>query len=236
MYCFLILFCCKHNLSITYSICKKSFVWQNCFVNIFTFACLMEGKPSPIIRHGAEYNEWNFLAYQGSSDNDVRSNVYDRTEFMIVSNCCYLNCCFAKCVHFVILSSLLSCQSSRYIARDESCVHLDLFACFVCVLVYCWACILVYLGTCVLVYLLICVFDYLRSHILFTCIVVFLYTCVFVDLCTCVLVNLRTCVFVDLCTCVLVNLRTCVFGHFCTFVLLYLCIGLLAYLSCCLFE
>ena len=37
---------------------------------------------------------------QGSSENDGRSNVYDRLEFMVISNCCYNNCCCTNCSHF----------------------------------------------------------------------------------------------------------------------------------------
>ena len=36
---------------------------------------------------------------QGSSENDGRSDVYDRLEFMVISNCCYNNCCRTNCVH-----------------------------------------------------------------------------------------------------------------------------------------
>ena len=37
---------------------------------------------------------------QGSSENDGRSDVYDRSEFKVVSNCCYSNCGHANCGNF----------------------------------------------------------------------------------------------------------------------------------------
>ena len=35
----------------------------------------------------------NTLQKQGSSENDGISDVYDRSEFKVISNCCYTNCC-----------------------------------------------------------------------------------------------------------------------------------------------
>ena len=34
---------------------------------------------------------------QGSSENDGRSDVDDRSEFKVVSNCCYPNCSYTNC-------------------------------------------------------------------------------------------------------------------------------------------
>ena len=39
---------------------------------------------------------------QGSSENDGRSDVIDRSEFMVISNCCYNNCCRTNCSHFYL--------------------------------------------------------------------------------------------------------------------------------------
>ena len=40
---------------------------------------------------------------QGSSENDGRSDVYDRSEFKVISNCCYTNCCRTNCGHFTCI-------------------------------------------------------------------------------------------------------------------------------------
>ena len=40
---------------------------------------------------------------QGSSENDGRSNVYDRLEFKVTSNCCYSNCCCTNCSYFTFI-------------------------------------------------------------------------------------------------------------------------------------
>ena len=40
------------------------------------------------------------IIQQGSSEIDGRSNVYDRLEFKVISNCCYNNCCRTNCSHF----------------------------------------------------------------------------------------------------------------------------------------
>ena len=37
---------------------------------------------------------------QGSLENDGRSNVYDHSEFKVISSCCHTNCCRTKCGHF----------------------------------------------------------------------------------------------------------------------------------------
>ena len=39
---------------------------------------------------------------QGSSENDGRSDVYDRSEFKVISSCCYNNCCRTNCSHFYL--------------------------------------------------------------------------------------------------------------------------------------
>ena len=36
---------------------------------------------------------------QGSSKNDGRSDVYDRSELLVISSCCYTNCCYPICCH-----------------------------------------------------------------------------------------------------------------------------------------
>ena len=38
---------------------------------------------------------------QGSSENDGRSDVYDRLEFKVISNCCNNNCFCTNCRHFI---------------------------------------------------------------------------------------------------------------------------------------
>ena len=43
---------------------------------------------------------------QGSSENDGRSDVYDRLNIKIVANCCYPNCSHTNCGHFVNLGNL----------------------------------------------------------------------------------------------------------------------------------
>ena len=43
-----------------------------------------------------------FLLQQGSSENDGRSEIYDRSEFKVISNCCYNNCCCTNCSHFYL--------------------------------------------------------------------------------------------------------------------------------------
>ena len=55
-------------------------------------------------------------------ENDGTSDVYDRLEFMIVSNCSYPNCCRTNCCNFVNLSNFLFIKNYRYIAKDDSCV------------------------------------------------------------------------------------------------------------------
>ena len=42
------------------------------------------------------------LKKQGSSENDGRSDVYDRSEFKVISNCSYNNCCRTNCSHFYL--------------------------------------------------------------------------------------------------------------------------------------
>ena len=37
---------------------------------------------------------------QVSSENEGRSDVYDRSEFKVISNCCYTNCCHTNCGNF----------------------------------------------------------------------------------------------------------------------------------------
>ena len=37
---------------------------------------------------------------QGSSENDGRSNVYNRSELKVISNCYYTNCCRTTCGNF----------------------------------------------------------------------------------------------------------------------------------------
>ena len=37
---------------------------------------------------------------QGSSENDVTSDVCDRSELKVISNCCYTNCCRTNCNNF----------------------------------------------------------------------------------------------------------------------------------------
>ena len=46
--------------------------------------------------------DW-FLHEQGSSENDGRSDVYDCSEFKVISNCCYNNCCHTNCSHFTCI-------------------------------------------------------------------------------------------------------------------------------------
>ena len=40
---------------------------------------------------------------QGSSENDGRSDVYDHSEFKVISTCCYNNCCRTNCGHFTCI-------------------------------------------------------------------------------------------------------------------------------------
>ena len=47
------------------------------------------------------WKQWVFcIDKQGSSENDGRSDVYDRPEFKVLSNCCYPNCCQSNCSNF----------------------------------------------------------------------------------------------------------------------------------------
>ena len=46
---------------------------------------------------------WSPPSKQGSSENYGRSNVYDRSEFKVTSNCCYNNCCRTNCGHFTFI-------------------------------------------------------------------------------------------------------------------------------------
>ena len=48
---------------------------------------------------------------QGSVENDGRSNIDDRSEFKIVSDCCYLNCCHADCGNFEKLGNFQLTQT-----------------------------------------------------------------------------------------------------------------------------
>ena len=43
---------------------------------------------------------------QGSSENGGRSDVYDRSELKVISNCCYTNCCCTNCGLLVNLGKL----------------------------------------------------------------------------------------------------------------------------------
>ena len=45
----------------------------------------------------------NFTIKQGSSENDGRSDVYDHSEFKVISNWCYTNCCRNNCGHFTCI-------------------------------------------------------------------------------------------------------------------------------------
>ena len=47
----------------------------------------------------SSWYQWLWMK-QGSSDNDGRSDVYDRLEDKVISNCCYNNCCRTNCSHF----------------------------------------------------------------------------------------------------------------------------------------
>ena len=72
--------------------CQLSFVY--CLLS--TVACLLATVHWSVLqpvtyRHSTE---------QGSSENDGRSDVYDRSEFKVISNCCYNNCCRTNCSHF----------------------------------------------------------------------------------------------------------------------------------------
>ena len=40
---------------------------------------------------------------QGSSEDDGISDVYDRSEFKVNSNCCYNNCCCTNCGNFTCI-------------------------------------------------------------------------------------------------------------------------------------
>ena len=48
------------------------------------------------------------LFKQGSSENDGRSDVFDRSEFKVISNCCYNNCCRTNCSSFTCVYLNLS--------------------------------------------------------------------------------------------------------------------------------
>ena len=42
---------------------------------------------------------------KGSSENDARSDVYDCSEFKVVSNCCYPNCCCTNAMLWILVTS-----------------------------------------------------------------------------------------------------------------------------------
>ena len=73
---------------------RKSFKGlQNSWIHFFYALTLFSRKP--------EYLPHSFK--QGSSENDDRSDVYDHSEFKVISNCCYNNCCRTHCGHFTCI-------------------------------------------------------------------------------------------------------------------------------------
>ena len=49
------------------------------------------------------YSAYQFHQEQESKENDGRSNVYDCSEFQVISNCCYNNCWSTNCIHFICI-------------------------------------------------------------------------------------------------------------------------------------
>ena len=83
------------------------------------------------------------LLKKGSSENDRRSNVYDRLEFKIVFNCCYPNyCCTA-----VILCSYVISRQFRHIGTSHMTflwdIHVRKTLC-ICVPLYLCTCVILY--------------------------------------------------------------------------------------------
>ena len=62
-------------------------VWEwRCFKDIFTKYDLVIMRPGVA---GAVLQTALSFIKQGSSENDVRSDVYDRSDFKVIFNCCY---------------------------------------------------------------------------------------------------------------------------------------------------
>ena len=76
------------------------FYIHNTIISIFDSQCF---NIIALAQRMGEREKGRGVGKQGSSENDGRSNVYDCSEFKVISNCCYTNCCRTNCGHFTCI-------------------------------------------------------------------------------------------------------------------------------------